>query len=177
MADFAHTRKWWPACVIDETLPPGRERPEDWLAPDAAGVTTILWDDASDSIAVTFAPGDTVSFMWWEDRGSVQVTVKPDGSWNLEDPRDSGTIDMFTGEAAPQTPSARIAEANWFAEASDYETMSESMDSFARNWAAFDTPDPEGERLTVVMGFWSHGVYFTVSADGSALIQAGGGNG
>jgi len=177
MADFAHTRRWWPACLVDEIMPPGRERPEDWLSPDAAGVTTIRWDDEKASVAGTITPGEAVTFMWWEERGSVQITIMPDGSWNLEDPRDGGTVDMFTGEAVPLAPAARVDEANWFAEASDYETMSDSMDSFARNWAANDTVDPEGERLTVVMGFWHDGVAFAVSADGRALSEIGGDHG
>lgn len=177
MPDFAHTRRWWPACLVDETMPPGRERPEDWLSPDAAGVTTVHWDEERTSVAGTIAPGETVSFMWWEERGSVTITVMPDGSWNLEDPRDGGTVDMFTGQAVALPPAARIDEANWFAEASDFETMSDSMDSFAQNWAANDTPDPEGERLTVVMGFWREGVAFTVSADGCSLTETGGDHG
>mgnify|MGYP001463965569 CR=1 FL=1 len=90
---------------------------------------------------------------------------------------ESLTVDMFTGEAVPLAPAARVDEANWFAEASDYETMSDSMDSFARNWAANDAVDPEGERLTVVMGFWHDGVAFTVSADGRALSEIGGDHG
>lgn len=177
MTDFASTRRWWPACLVDETMPDGRKRPEDWLSPDAAGVTTIRWDDENASVAGTISPGETVSFVWWEDRGSVQVTVMPDGSWILEDPRDGGTVDMFTGKAAPLAPAARVDEANWFAEASDYETMSDSMDGFARSWAGNGTIDPEGARLTVVMGFWGGGVSFAASADGRSLTGTGGDHG
>lgn len=41
MVDFAHSRRWWPACLVDEIMPPGRERPEDWLSPDAAPIQFI----------------------------------------------------------------------------------------------------------------------------------------
>lgn len=177
MSDFAHTRRWWPAFLLDEIMPPDRERPEEWLAPDAAGVTTVHWDDEKTSVAGTIVPGETAAFAWWEDRGRVEITVMPDGTWTLVDPRDGGTVDMFTGEAAVVPPAARIDEANWFAEASDYETMSDSMGSFARNWAAADTIDPEGERLTVVMGYWHEGVSFTVSTDGRSLAGIGGDHG
>lgn len=177
MPDFSHTRRWWPACLQDEMMPPGRARPEDWPSPDEAGVTTIRWDDTPDAqIAGTLSPGETVAFVWFEERGRVEITVMPDGSWELDDPRDAGTIDMFSGKAAPPPPAARIEDANWFAEPWDWETMASDMAEFAAHWAAGGMVPAEGERVTVDMGFWSDEVRFTVSADGRSLT-AGGGNG
>jgi len=172
VADFAKTRQWWPHDLVDEVMPPGRAKPEDWLKPDESGVTTIHADDDDDkTVLARIKPGSAVEFLWQENRGSAEILLMPDGTWSLVDPRDGGTVDIFTGEAAEPTPPAgRIGNANWFAAAGDYETMMDSMDGFAECYAENEPAiDPEGQRLTVDMAYWSDPVRFRVSADGKSL--------
>lgn len=170
MADFSHTRRWWPHELMDEIMPPGRERPQDWLKPDDDGVTTIHWDDdaAEERIACTIEPGSEAVFVWFEYRGEVDVIIKPDGTWSIDD-RDTGTPDLFTGKVRPVPPRARIEDANWFALPDDFETMMDSMDGFAECHAQAESIDPDGERVTVKMAYWSEGETFRVSADGKSL--------
>ena len=179
MADFFQNRRWWPDCLVDEWMPEGRKRPEDWLAPDENGVTTVVWDETAPELVVAglIKPGEMVAFNWWEDRGQVEITVMPDGTWQASDMRGAGMVDMFSGTETPVPPSALIEDANYFAEMSDHETAADSMDEFARNWADNDRPGPDGERLTVVMGIWSDKVEFAVSDDGRSLVPAGGSHG
>lgn len=172
MADFSATRQWWPNELVDEVIPAGRTRPEDWLKPDDIGVTLIYDDDDIDgTIVVRMEPGREVEFIWQEDRGSVEILLMPNGAWSMEDPRDGGTIDMFTGDVAkPKPPAVCIEEANWFAAAGDYETMMDSMDGFATCYAENEPSiAPEGLRLTVDMVYWSDPILFRVSADGKSL--------
>jgi hypothetical protein len=175
VADFSHTRRWWPHFLIDEVTPEGRISPEAWLAPDENGVTTLHWGDEPESgVAGKLIPGEVVEFMWQEDRGSVDILLMPNGSWSLDDTRDGGTIDMFTGQAiVPPPPSTMIDQANWFAAADDFETCMDSMDSFAEAYAECGDVDPDGERITVDMCFWSDGERFRVSDDGKSLEPPG----
>lgn len=167
--DFSHTRLWWPDSLADEMMPDGRASPEAWLAPDLAGVTAIYWEDDGKLID-TLSPGETVEFLWHEKRGTVTIRVMPDGTWSLDAARCPRTADMFAGDPAPAAPAADIASANWFADPSDYETMTHTMDEFAANHAAYAGPlDPAGNDVTVEMGFWSDTVRFVVSADGKSL--------
>ena len=171
MADFSATRQWWPNELVDEIMPPGRATPQAWLKPDASGITQIYGDDDEKTVLARLEPGSVVEFLWMEKRGSVDIQLMPDGTWSLDDSRDTGTIDMFTGQAAaPLPPSARIEDANWFATAGDYETKMDSMDSFAGCYAEMDPfIDPKGLPVTVDMAFWSDPVKFRVSADGKSL--------
>ncbi|MGB3415737.1 MAG: hypothetical protein WBA36_03615 [Mesorhizobium sp.] len=172
MPDFSETRRWWPHDLVDEVMPLGLAKPEDWLKPDANGVTTIHADHVDDkTVLARLVPGSVVEFLWYENRGWVDIRLMPDGTWSLEDTRDGGTIDMFTGQAAsPPPPAARIEDANWFAAAGDYETMMDSMDGFAEGYAENEPSiDPDGLRVQVDMAFWSDPVKFRVSADGKSL--------
>jgi hypothetical protein len=177
MPDFSHTREWWPHFLMDEMMPPGRKTPGSWLEPDGSGVTVVHADDDEEkTVAGRIEPGEIVTFIWHEDRGQVDILLKPDGTWSLTDPRDGGTIDMFTGTAsAPPPPAASIETANWFAEESDFETTMDSMDEFARCYVEMcGDIEPEGRRVTVAMGHWSRPVLFYVSADGKSLEQVDG---
>lgn len=176
LQSFLHTREWWPADLLDEHMPPGRARPEAWLAPDETGVTLIHADDDEDkTVVATIEPGAEVSFCWQEDRGSVEITIMPGGAWKLDDPRDAFTLDLFKPEAVEATtpielpPSARIAAATWFGWRDDYECQGDTMDELAEGFADFGRIEPEGLRITVDMGFWSDAVKFRVSADGRSL--------
>jgi len=98
MSDFAETRQWWPNDLVDEVMPPGRATPQAWLSPDASGVTTIHADNDDDKTALaSIQPGSEVEFLWYENRGSAEILLMPDGTWSLADPRDGGTVDMFAG--------------------------------------------------------------------------------
>ncbi|MER9870264.1 hypothetical protein NKJ35_24355 [Mesorhizobium sp. M0136] len=173
---FRSSRKWWPAAMFDESMPPGRVRAEDWLSPTVSGVTIIRnEDDPEGGVVATLEPSEVVEFVWHEPRGSVEITLMPDGTWSLDDPRDDRTVDMFQPEALPAEPadlppSARIAASNWFAWDEDYETCMDTMDEFAKALADMSAPvAADGVRITVDMGYWSQGVKFRVSADGRML--------
>lgn len=174
---FRPSRKWWPAALFDESMPPGRAEPQDWLKPDQAGATYIRnEDDLEGGFVVTILPGEIAEFVWHEERGSVEITLMPDGTWSLDDPRDAFTLDLFKPEAeapaepAELPPSARIAAANWFAWDEDYETCMDTMDEFAKALADMSAPvAADGVRITVDMGYWSDEVSFRVSADGKTL--------
>lgn len=177
MTDFSDTRRWWPSFLLDEVMPEGRERPEDWLSPAENGVTTIHWDEERDQVAGTISPGETVAFNWHEDRGVVTIRIMPDGTWSLEDARCSGTVDLFTGDRPLPPPASAIEEATHFWEPDEWESCGDTMDEFARCRADFVPPDPEGDLVEVAMGFWSDDMRFVVSADGRALRPEGGDDG
>lgn len=172
---FAHTRRWWPECLLDEISPAGRASPQEWLSPDENGVTTLWWNDEKTNKAGTLEPGEDVAFHWSETRGSVEITILPDGMWKVDDQRDPLTADLFVTESASPPapvppPMAAIAASNWFAAEGDWETAMDTMDEFAAEWARNEpVVDPEGERLTVDMAYWSDRILFTVSADGKSL--------
>ena len=174
LSDFANTRRWWPSTLMDEMMPPGRVQPQDWLAPGDDGVTLVRDADHSSHVLARIEPGTAVEFVWHEKRGGVEILLMPDGTWSLKDPRDAGTLDLFDGSSAPPPPVAYIEAANWFAEASDYETMMDSMDGFAAAYAEMDDIEPEGRRIPVVMGRWSKHIAFRVSADGASLERVHG---
>jgi hypothetical protein len=171
MGDFSHTREWWPAVMVDEGMPAGRARPEDWLSPDADGVTKIRDPEtADDTLFATIRPGDTIGFVWHESRGAIDILLMPDGSWSIPDQRDPYTLDLFAGKSpVPPPPMADIAGANWFAWDEDYESNCGTMDEFARCFADLEPPEEDGRRVTVEMGYWSDHVAFRVSADGRSL--------
>ena len=177
MADFAHTRRWWPSFLLEEVMPEGREHPQDWLRPDAEGVTLVLWDeDEPGNVAGTISPGETIAFSWQENRGRVTIRIMPGGTWNLAEGRCAGTSDLFSGDAVAQhapTPAGSIFEANQFWEPTEWESSGDSMDEFARTRAENEPPAPDGDLVEVAMGFWSNDVLFTVSADGRSLERAG----
>ncbi|MER8667678.1 hypothetical protein NKH45_10750 [Mesorhizobium sp. M1156] len=175
---FRTSRLWWPHQLLDESMPGGRTRPELWLKPGDDGITLIHADDDDDKTVVAkIEPGAVAEFIWHESRGTVEITIMPDGTWRLDDPRDALTIDMFgRGEVDLPTqptglpPSGRIAAANWFAWDEDYETVMDTMDGFASAFAEMAAPmDTDGQCTTVDMGYWSDGVKFRVSADGKVL--------
>jgi hypothetical protein len=174
MADFSHTRKWWPSVFLDESMPAGRDKPEDWLAPDEDGVSEIRDADfAKGQVFATVRPGETIEFAWHENRGSVDILLMPDGSWKPLGPHDCGTIDLFEGERpVPTQPMADIDGANWFAWDEDYESTCGTMDEFAHFFAEIEPPEPEGRRVRVDMGHWSDPVTFRISADGKSLEKA-----
>ena len=175
MSDFAPTRRWWPAELMDEWMPEGRRQPQDWLSPGKDGVTLVRDEDEAARVLVRIEPDETVEFCWHESRGGVEILLMPDGTWSVDDTRDTGTPDIFTGDLPmPRPPSANIEDANWFAEASDYETMAGTMDEFARAYAEMDDIEPEGRRIPVVMGRWSKHIAFRVSADGASLERVHG---
>ncbi|MER8811415.1 hypothetical protein [Mesorhizobium sp. M0965] len=173
---FRSSRRWWPAALFDESMPAGRAEPQAWLAPTVVGVTIIRSDDDPEGgVVTTMEPAEIVEFVWHEKRGSVEITLMPDGTWRLDDPRDAFTLDLFKPgavqpEPAELPPSALIAASNWFAWDEDYETCMDTMDEFAKALADISAPvAAEGVRITVDMGYWSDRVKFRVSADGKTL--------
>jgi hypothetical protein len=168
---MSDARIWWPEFLLDEVMREGRAKPEDWLAPDENGVTAIRWDeDQKHPVAGRLVPGSEAAFIWYEPRGIVDVIIKPDGTWSHDDDRDTRTPDMFTGQTlAERADRAAIADANAFWSPGEPETFADSLDEFARGHADMETLDPDGERVTVKLGFWSESIRFRVSLDGKSL--------
>lgn len=177
LPEFVHTRRWWPADLMDETMPPGQSQPQGWLKPEADGVTRVRDNlDDDKKVILEIKPGEVVAFCWHEDRGEVEVTMLPDGTWKLDDMRDGRTIDMFRPHEPMQPrqadtlPMRRIEAANQFIWEEDWESQADTLDELVRSMADMDPPEPEGTRITIEMGFWSNEkLQFRVSADGKTL--------
>lgn len=172
MADTTPIRHWWPSCLLDEVMPEGRLRPEDWLKPDADGVSTFWWDEtvSDPQAAGTVRPGEVVEFCWYESRGRVDIRIMADGSWHIDgDGRAANIPDIFTGEVKPDLPSARMDDATDFLIDGDWETAADSMDELARFYVDAERPVDEGDVVDVWMARWSNGHLFRVSADGRSL--------
>ena len=98
MSDFAPTRRWWPAELMDEWMPEGRRQPQDWLSPGKDGVTLVRDEDEAARVLVRIEPDETVEFCWHESRGGVEILLMPDGTWSVDDTRDTGTPGRHRGE-------------------------------------------------------------------------------
>lgn len=170
-ATQAHpARRWLPTFLVDETMPEGRLRPEDWLKPDREGVTEVYYDDG-EQVEGYIIPDRVVAFSWHEPRGTIEILVMPDGTWTECHPaRCTATIDMFDGPPPADAPVDPRGEANLFAWSEDAETVAESLDTLAHEWAAAEHLPEEGVIVSVDRHYWSAPVRFRVSADGKSLL-------
>jgi hypothetical protein len=156
-------------------MPEGRDTPQAWLAPDAAGITHIR-DELDDEARVlaTLAPGETVAFVYMERLGSAEVTIMPDGTWTGGTVRDRMTVDMFDGPP-PERPepaasqAERIGAATLITLREDSDVHGDTMDEFARTIVELEPP-PEGcTTVEIDLWFWSPKQHFRISPDGASL--------
>jgi hypothetical protein len=86
----ARARQWWPADWADETMPPARAEPDEflinanghfWLGYAAAAADATDQEKRFFSVAV--AVGDIVEFLCCDDLGAVAITINPDGSYQV----------------------------------------------------------------------------------------------
>lgn len=157
-------RKWWPAEYMDEVMPTGRDSPDAWLIklPDGGFEVASPYhgsDISSDQEAEAewrYKPltnGERVDFTYYDDLGDVEVTVNPDGSYELH-----GSIDP---------------KANYFAEQFNWESMEHDIGTFAKNYAE---TLKAAERITVCTGYWATSVVvlsLKIDGDKASLEQAG----
>jgi hypothetical protein len=165
-------RRWQIQELAEDEHYETRDTPQAWLSPDADGVTHIRADDGV--LLTTLDPGEKRAFCYYEPRDSMTIRVFPDGSYTGAAERDRATIDMF--DPAPQpsaVPPATVGgdPANFFMLSDDSEFQAWSLDEFARDWADFDKPLPEGgEVVEIDTAFVSDQIWLQVSADGRSLF-------
>ncbi len=163
--DTAPTREWYPVDLIDEFTPDGRASPEAWLAfldPNKQG----LLDEDDEWLAEHYAPGLPIKFQWVEPRGTMRITVNPDGT-SAAALRCCQTPDLFTGEvwAEPGSPSSDV---NHFWEP-ESEVLATTLAEFALLYAEQLGPLDEPESVQVIMSRWSDTLTYRISDDGKSL--------
>ncbi|BDA85000.1 hypothetical protein Sa4125_25420 [Aureimonas sp. SA4125] len=153
---------WVPEFLVDEVSPPPRESPDAWTVRNIQHETTIIVGESADEThsdepsTRSFEPGDIVSFCSFQDFGPITVRIHDDGS-----------VDTLT----PVHPRASL----FWAEG-DPDTLSFSLEEFARNWAA-NTPQrqPDEPETGVVEHYtWSQPQPFvlTTTSDGPNFLRA-----
>lgn len=159
-------RLWYPAVLVDEELPVGRESPEAWLL-------FLLDDEENDederTLAQLYAPGDEIPFHWMERRGIVTLRIHASGT--LHTPmRCAETLDMFDPERpAYETPLCTEVNSFWHY---DSETYAQSAEEFAEYWTQGGVAnwDEDGfDEVEVDTAIWSDEIRFRLSADGKSL--------
>ena len=88
---MSNGREWYPAAWVDETCPPPKARPEDFVA--AYGETyqlgyapddnSILDDEDREVFTEQLAIGDIVDFMCCDRFDDVDLTIFREGGWHL----------------------------------------------------------------------------------------------
>jgi hypothetical protein len=84
---MSEEREWYPANWVDESCPPHKARPEDFVVVEdsayrlgyAAGDPACFGDE-QDWLTQPLEPGDVVDFMCCDRLGEVIVTVRRDGT-------------------------------------------------------------------------------------------------
>lgn len=159
-------RLWYPAALVDEDLPTGRESPEAWLL-------FLLDDEENDederTLARLYAPGDEIPFHWKERRGLVTLRIHASGT--LHTPmRCADTPDMFD----PERPGCEVpldTEVNSFWHY-DSEIYAETAEEFAEYWTQGGVAnwDEDGfDEVEVDTAVWSPEIRFRLSTDGRSL--------
>lgn len=147
-------RKWWPADLLDEGMPPGRARPTDWIARPAGDVYEIAnGNDEEEArergdVLCRVKPGDTLSFCYRDDLGTVPVSFRDDGTF---------------------TPRGVVPKAfNWCWVPYDPDTISETLEQLAALLKDAGDTGP----IDVGFAFWSdgHEHKLVVGADGPAFV-------
>jgi hypothetical protein len=138
-------REWYPAYAADEWMPPGRPDPSAFIFEKGGEIFIGYCDDdrdASDNdrdcVNRKVMPGDIVQFLCCDQLGSVDVVINEDGTSHVVD----GVI--------PENVTHFMA-------AGDIDSLSDSMEEFAKNahaWArSADETFPYRE--TCSMARWS----------------------
>lgn len=146
-------RLWYPAALVDEDLPTGRESPEAWLL-------LLLDDEENDederTLARLYAPGDEIPFHWQEHRGLVTLRIHASGT-------------LHTPMRCAETPLDTEVNSFWHY---DSETYAETAEEFAEYWTQGGVAnwDEDGfDEVEVDTAIWSPEIRFRLSADGRSL--------
>jgi hypothetical protein len=154
-------RKWWPQEVCDEVMPPGLDSPDQfivagdtytWRLDYPAGMPGV--DDGERGLfRQPLKDGDIVKFVCCDDLGSVELTIRPDRTFDV-----AGVVPAY-------------ATHFWFA--GDVGSLGGDLDEliaiYFETWGAgMDEPAVEFAR----MAWWSDGrpYKFTLTADGPRFI-------
>jgi hypothetical protein len=153
-------REWWPQEVCDEMMPPGLDSPDRFIVADGAG---WRFDYPADMKHVTdgerglfrrpLAEGDIVTFIYCDDLGSVELTIRPDRTF------------AWVGDIPAR------ATHFWFAGDADSlgDSLAELVENYFEAWGAeMDKPAVEVAR----MAWWSDLLphKFTLTADGPRFV-------
>lgn len=136
VVDTVGARRWWPAEAVDESLPASRPSPTDWIFGHERGGYLLRAGDDGEAAGTFVDVGDVVDFLFSEERGSVEITVNPDGSFEANGP---------------------IPPATHFWQAGETETVSMSVSELAKNHAEYALQG-EPERIQVDAYFWSDAI-------------------
>lgn len=163
-------RLWYPAALVDEDLPTGRESPEAWLT-FLQATDDQDEDEGQDerALARLYGPGDEIPFHWMERRGLVTLRIHASGT--LHTPmRCAETPDMFDpGRPACEVPLDTGVNSFWHY---DSEIYAETAEEFAEYWTQGGVANwDEGgfDEVEVDTAVWSPGIRFRLSADGRSL--------
>jgi hypothetical protein len=110
-------RKWLPHIYVDESSPPGRDTPSDWIAPDTAGLPRLAPADDdhtdADDPPVPLSDGDIVPFAWIETYGHAKFELHEDGTFTCDmamppDPAGGHALVWISGD--PDTMAGSLHE-------------------------------------------------------------------
>jgi len=122
---------------VDETYPPARASPSDWLEPRPGGGFQLATGDPDRPAYRFLTEGETVNFQWVEhDHGRGELTIHVDGSFEC-------SMDMPTVEGGL----ACIAELG------NPESTASSIEEFVTAWHDLEPGDES--TLRVVFFVWS----------------------
>lgn len=166
-------RKWWPQSMLDESMPPSRQNPTDWIIARADdGWIVAGWEEHEGnenfgSGRETVRAGETMAFAWCEDRGTAEILIKEDGSYEivLDQP------DLLDPDRPPD-PTEIPADATHFWEPGDIDTLMDSMADFARCYAENEGGSALPMRVTVAMARWEDDIpHRLIVEDGQARFE------
>jgi hypothetical protein len=152
-----NTREWWPADYVDEVLPSGFAKPEQWIKEAWPGhFVLIAADPAEDGREIN--PGDIIEFASCDSLGAVEVTVKADGTYFVH-----GTYDQS-------------ANSFWWSEDPEVAAAT-TMDDLAQQFAEYlkDCDEDEG-RYSVNFDRWSDTVPYVFGIDAGKPVLIEGAN-
>lgn len=157
----APLRQWYPDDLIDEVLPAGRESAEAWFQ-IPPGFTYDDLDGEERWCLDHFKSGDVVKFKWCEERGSVRLRIRRDGS--LYTPLlCPDTPDMFgqPEPAPPEEPGLSPPANHWWND--EYECFAETPEEFASMMADTVEFDDEGfAEVEAETYYWSDAIIYRV---------------
>ena len=81
--------KWWPSEMVDEVMPPGREKPEDWLHGPSGLILHVEEGDDDDAKApvLLLEDGTIIEFVNCTKYGDAELSLRADGSWRVSSPK------------------------------------------------------------------------------------------
>lgn len=164
-------RLWYPAALVDEDLPDGRESPEAWLNfLQAIDADDEVEDQEEQSLARLYAPGDEIPFHWMERRGFVTLRIHGSGTLHTS-MRCADTPDMFEPEVSAAVNQLDTSVNSYWH--NDSEIYAETAEEFAEYWTqgGIANWDEFGfEEVEVDTAIWSPEIRFRISADGKTLM-------